>query len=470
MPLLLASVSHKYLLRRVALSLLLFTTAWSIGSLHYSFPNLPQKGLTGRALVHIDQISLHHSLFGTRWVYRCQLKRFYPETEVLSIVSSLPCSILLPSLYTRGEPRPPGNCDYWVTGALTQGPQDDYRLKVKALTPWIAIPGSWSWAESRHQWKQNLHDWIASHFSDRLNASFLSGLATGEFDNPWMRGQFSRFGLQHLLAISGFHFAIVAAFLDFGLRLFMPRPLRFITLLLCLTTYCFFLGPQASIVRAWIMCSSTVIGGLIHKQATALNTLGLALLIVLGYNPLLCQELSFQLSFAATAAILFFYRPVHAYLCSLWPKRSLSEVIQMNAWHQHGYCILAFFRQGLALGLAVNILALPLTLYYFQQFPWMGFLYNLFFPFLSSGSMCLLILGGICSFVPFLADKIHQVNETYTTALLRLVHQIPPNIDHYLTTEFFSPLWIVLYFCFAGLAGILWKQRASSEEGDFSFI
>lgn len=464
---------HRGILKHWFLSLLTFFTAWGVASVQYSFPEIDSQGITGKAYVKINHLSLQHSLFGERWLYRCQLLQFYPDQQLThSMASSIPCLISLPAGTMQKQPRPLADQDYGVMGKLFQTEQGTYRLKIASKTPWTAIPDSWSWAEQRYRWKRKINDWIESQFSSPLSASFLAGLVTGEFDDYWMRQQFARFGLQHLLAISGFHFAIIAGFLSFILRLCFPQNIRIITLLLCLAIYCFFLGPQASILRAWIMCSLTLIGGLIDKQTTALNSLGLALLVILGYNPLLSQELGFQLSFATTAAILLFYQPAQAWLDHLFPKRGLSEVIQMNAWNQHGYCILAFLRQGLALTVAVNLFAFPFTLYYFHQFPWMSLLYNLFFPLLASGSLCLLLLGGLLFFIPFIANNIHRLNDVYTDFLLQLTYQVPTEIDTYFMLESFEPLLLVLYVCLTVWGGIVWKERYSRDASEeiFHFI
>lgn len=471
-PLLIATLysRHREELKLLSLSFLVFFTAWSTTAIHYPFPLLPEQGISGQAQIKIQTISLQHSPFGERWLYRCEVKQFIPDGTSHSIAHSLPCFVLLPM--REKQFRPLANQDYWVSGKLLQTKQGNYRLKVPSKATWMAIEGSWSWAEQRYQWKQTVSHWIESQFPHPLSASFLAGLATGEFDDYWMRQQFARFGLQHLLAISGFHFAIIAGFLSFTLRLFFSQYLRILTLLFCLTAYCFFLGPQASILRAWIMCSLTLWGELIDKQTTALNSLGFALLAILGYHPLLCQELGFQLSFAATAAILLFYQPALAWLYDLFPKRRLSEVVQMSSWQQHGYCVLAFLRQGLALTLAVNAFALPLTLYYFHQFPWMSLLYNLFFPFLATGSLCLLLLGGMLSFLPFLAHAIHRFNDAYTFFLLQFTYQVPTEMDAYLMLESIHPSWLIFYLCLVTLGGILWKQRmfSSFQKEEFSFI
>jgi competence protein ComEC len=462
--------NYRDVLKHLSLSLLTFFTAFSISTVHYSFPLIPKEGIPGKGYVKIHTISLQHTMFGERWLYRCELKQFFAENNVNSIITSLPCLISLPE--KDGQLRPRANQDYWVSGKLLQNEKEAYILKVSSKALWMPIQGSWSWAEQRYQWKKKVSQWIESQFSHALSASFLAGLATGEFDDFWMRQQFARFGLQHLLAISGFHFSIIAGFLSFVMHLFLSRNIRIVCLLICLGGYCFFLGSQASILRAWIMCSLTLLGSLIDKQSTALNSLGFALLLILGYNPLLCQELGFQLSFATTAAILLFYQPAQAWLYHLFPRRRLSQVIHMNCWNQHAYCILAFLRSGLALTLAVNTFALPLTLYHFHQFPWMSLLYNLFYPFLVSGSICLLLLGGLLSFFPFLAENLHRVNDAYTFFLLQLTYQIPSGLDIYLILKSMSSFWLIFYICCISIGGIIWRERHlnSSRMEEFSLI
>lgn len=456
------------------LFLLLFTlsAAYLYAYSNHQLPTLPPDGIAGLAKLTIKSIALQPTPFGKNWCYRCEVKQFFPTGKSASIASSTPCFVILPATSSGGE-RPLANCDYWVEGKLKQTQRGSYMLKISSKSRWHRIPGSWSLAERRYAWKVKVARWLDAQFSNRATATFLAGLMTGEFDDYWMKQQFGRFGLQHLLAISGFHFAIVALFLSIGLQFILPASIRSIPLLVCLGAYCFFLGPQPSILRAWMMCSLALVGGLIEKKSNALNLLGIALLLILGWDPLLSLELGFQLSFAITGAILLFYSPALAFCESLLPKRRLSDALQMDGWNQHAYCILAFFRQGLALTLAINMVAFPLTLYYFQLFPWMSLLYNLFFPFLASVSLCLLLLGSMVTWVPFAGGIIHFLNDHYTFFLLQLTEQTPLEVDHYLKVHPFHSGWIILYLCITYLWGIVLKERADRsqiEEGDFIFI
>ena len=91
----------------------------------------------------------------------------------------------------------------------------------------------------------------------------------------------------------------------------------------------------------------------------------------------------------------------------------------MDSWDRHGLCLLHFLRQGLALGIAVNLAALPLTLYHFHKFPLSGLLYNLFFPPMVSISLFLVAAAaGVGLAFPWLASWIHSLNAAYTSFLL----------------------------------------------------
>jgi competence protein ComEC len=470
-PYLIACVQKdKRALKILSLSLLIFSTAWVYAAAQYTFPTLPTQGIQGNARVEINNLSFQHSLFGGRWLYRCELAQFIPKNESKSIAYALPCLIILTEEQVQRHSRPLANQNYWVEGRLIQSSNGSYLLKVSAKTQWIPIENTWSLAEQRFAWKRALIEWIQKTLPNPLSANFLAGLATGEFDDHWMRQQFSRFGLQHLLAISGFHFAILASFISFAFSLFLSHRGKNMGLLVILGIYCLFLGPQAPVLRAWLMCSLTYIGFLLEKQTTALNSLGIALFGILGFNPLLCLSLGFQLSFAITVSILLFYQPARAAVNELLPKQHLSDVMQMNLSNQHGYCVAAFLRGMLALTVAVNVFALPFTLYYFNTFPWMSLLYNLFFPLLTSFSLCLLIIGALFSIIPFLGQGIHTANSAYTEFLLRLTYQIPTEIDAYLVVDPFDSLWLIIYLSLTSLAGIWWREKMNLQEEQLAFI
>jgi competence protein ComEC len=117
-----------------------------------------------------------------------------------------------------------------------------------------------------------------------------------------------------------------------------------------------------------------------------------------------------------------------------------------------------------ALALAVNLTALPLTLYHFHKFPLMGFLYNLFFPFLVALCMLLLLLALASGLLlPWLGNLLHALNGCYTKAILGLVSTLPPHLD---TTLYYSSLTTEALACYLlllfGLGTLLYARQATN--------
>ncbi|MBA2368722.1 MAG: ComEC/Rec2 family competence protein [Candidatus Protochlamydia sp.] len=470
-PFLIEMLNKRIIHPQFIISLTLFLTAFTYVSVnHWSVP-LPQKGIAGTALISVEKIAFRQSPFGSKWIYQCRIHHYYPAyAPDISIANGIKCLISLPETVLR----PSTDRAYLVEGKLFESEAGPYRLRISANKPWKIASNTWGLAEERFNWKRQLDRWIQNQYKDPLNGAFLAGLVTGELDLPSIRDEFSRFGLLHILAISGFHFAIIASFLSFILSRILPRKTTSVCLLLILTAYCLFLGISASVFRAWMMCSLVLLARLFEKESSALNTLGTSLIAILFIDPLLAETAGFQFSFLITAAILLGYKPLNGLLKHLFPKRSLSEVSHMSGWDQHGYYVLTLFRQGLALAAAVNLFALPLTLFYFQKFPWLSVPYNLFFPFLISLSISLLMLGGLFSFVPCIAKQLHALNEAYIDVVLKLTFQLPDHLDAFFKIESLPASVLVPYICLSLFALIILKsyenEKKESLDGSIDFI
>jgi competence protein ComEC len=463
-PFIVVAQANRQFWMPLLLSFSLFCSAWIYADIYYIFPKTSSTGIAGKAHLSIESIRLQSSFFGKRWIYNCQVKNFFPDdTPQVSIARHAKCILSVP--YKTEIIRPLADREYIVEGKLTENENGTLVLKIDSQKPWHIVKGSWSLTEKRYAWKKFAAAWINTNFKTPLSASFLSVLATGEFDDQWLRNEFARFGLQHIMAISGFHFAILACLLSLIFRLFLSRSQSAWLLLICLAGYALFLGSNPSIMRAWLMCSIVFIGQLIERNAVSLNSLGLALMGVLMIDPLFCQTIGFQFSFLVTGAILLGFSPLDKCLGRILTKRSLSEIVEMNHWNQHGYCVLAFLRQGLSLLIVVNLFAIPLTLFYFHQFPLMSLFYNLFFPLLITGSMVLMILGMLTAWIPFLGFLLNNLNDRYTKIVLQLTYGMPGFLDYYVKWNHFDKGWLIGYLTLILLIFILIRESKGLFEG-----
>jgi len=447
-------------------ALLIVLTAASFLFAHYSYqlPSLPEEGIEGTGIIQITSTVNKTNHFGKQAVFKGFIQTF-ENTDHQVIGKNLPYTLSIPNNESNKIPKADKN--YQISGRLKQLASGYYTITKFKEAPLIPVEGSFSLAEFRKAAKQKVTDYIHRQYEGSRASVFLAGIATGDFDDRSMVYEFGRFGLQHIMAISGFHFAIIAGIFSLLLRFVFNQRTAAIVLIFLLSSYYLFLGSASSIMRAWVTILIALLSTVFKKRSNGLNSLGIALIFILLIDPLLSRSLGFQFSFAATAAILILFPLSDQLLQSFLKKRYLSNLVQMDFLNQHGYCFLVFCRQAIALSLAVTLVTLPITLYYFQKFPIMSLIYNLFFPFMVSISMLLLILGLL---LPFAGSLIHQLNQIYTEFSLNLIYNIPPSLDIYYRANFFSLELVLIYLYAVFCISIYAKERLGNDEETFAFL
>lgn len=143
------------------------------------------------------------------------------------------------------------------------------------------------------------------------HASFVAGLLFGGSSSlsSQTREDFSRTGLSHILAASGFNVSLFSVVL---LHLLLQSPLGrrrgLIVTSALLLFYVMLAGATPAVVRATIMAGMIVLQTGIGRHASVRNMLLLTLSGMLLFNPrLLLDDVGFQLSFVATAALLLIH-------------------------------------------------------------------------------------------------------------------------------------------------------------------
>jgi competence protein ComEC len=169
-------------------------------------------------------------------------------------------------------------------------------------------------------------------------------------------------GLYHLIAISGAHIGIISL-LIFGLLRFARVPLRlsYGVLVILLLLYAVLVEGRASVLRAVIMSIAFLVGKLFWKDAHLLNTIGLSAFAILSVNPFQLFDMGFQLTFAATLAILVFMPKIMALVPKLPLK--IGETFAMSVAAQAGVMplIALSFNRIIFSGLLLNFIGIPLV-------------------------------------------------------------------------------------------------------------
>ncbi|WP_439477684.1 ComEC/Rec2 family competence protein [Brevundimonas sp.] len=185
-------------------------------------------------------------------------------------------------------------------------------------------------------------------------------------------------GLAHILSISGLHMAVVGGFAFFLVRLLVAawpwlalrvsgKKVAAWAGLGAVATYLVISGSPAPAERAAITASIAFLAVLLDRQAITMHALAVAAFVVLLFQPEAIVTPGFQMSFAATAALVA--------LVEAWPARPreisapLPILIVQRAGAWLGIAILASLVAGAATG--------PFAMQHFNRTAMYGLLANL---------------------------------------------------------------------------------------------
>lgn len=193
-------------------------------------------------------------------------------------------------------------------------------------------------------------------------AGLLMGLALGDDSHldEGLARDFQATGLGHLLVVSGENVAMVLApMLALGLALRLGRWARFS---LGLGTVVFFVvltGAEPSVMRAGVMAGLALTGTLLGRPRSAANVLAGAVLVLLIVDPALVWAIGFQLSVAATAAMVALASPIAAYLRFLPTPLALATGATLAAQLGVTPVLLYHFHEVPVVTILANVLAFP---------------------------------------------------------------------------------------------------------------
>ncbi len=156
----------------------------------------------------------------------------------------------------------------------------------------------------------------AARRADRARAVLASlFLGVREAGEPEVRAEFTRLGLAHALAISGFHVAVAVGVALLLVRITGDRGrLEPVLLAMLVGAYLVLVPAEAPVVRAAVMVLVALLSRAMGRRYDDLNTLawtGLGLLI---WRPMDLWSLGFQLSLGLTGLLLWQGKAFHARL------------------------------------------------------------------------------------------------------------------------------------------------------------
>ncbi len=119
-------------------------------------------------------------------------------------------------------------------------------------------------------------------------------------------------GISHLFAVSGFHLALWSSLVKTALLKLLKKH-KNIAYVLTVVFVIFFMaltGFSKSVTRSGIMLILMYAGNLIKHRTDSINSLFIAITLILAFNPFAVTSLALQMSFLATLGILTLSEPV----------------------------------------------------------------------------------------------------------------------------------------------------------------
>ncbi|MCE9585384.1 competence protein ComEC family protein [Candidatus Nomurabacteria bacterium] len=157
----------------------------------------------------------------------------------------------------------------------------------------------------------------------------MGGLILGErssFDQA-MRQKFIDTGTIHIVALSGYNVTIVAEWIMKAFA-FLPRNFGFGMGILGILLFVVMAGGQSTAVRAGMMASLALIARATGRTYDIARALVLAGVIMILFNPyILVYDVSFQLSFIATVAVIFVSPKMEKYFYWITKRWGLRDVV-----------------------------------------------------------------------------------------------------------------------------------------------
>jgi len=205
---------------------------------------------------------------------------------------------------------------------------------------------------------------ISRKFVSILNENGLKGrefavasaLLLGQndmLDNETLQA-YSGSGVMHILSVSGLHVGVIFIAINFLLAFMKKSSLLIFVkttiILLIIWAYAFLTGLSPSVMRAAAMFTFISIGNASKRNVHIVNSLSVSAIVLLLIDPLMINNIGFQLSYIAILGIVFINKPI------------------AGLWHPANK-VVAHIWGLIAVSIAAQIASAPLALMYFHQFP-----------------------------------------------------------------------------------------------------
>jgi competence protein ComEC len=261
------------------------------------------------------------------------------------------------------------------------------------------------------------------------------------------RQEFAGAGVIHILCVSGLHVGIIFLFTD-TLLFFMRKRKKFLWLrpmliISIIWLYALITGLAPSVMRASLMFSLITIGKSLNRPAHTYNTLAASAFILLVISPGMLYNLGFQLSYAAVIGIVTFQPHFQRILA---PRNKI-----------------AVYLWGLVtVSIAAQLITVPISVYYFHQFPNYFLLANIIAIPLAGALVYSGLIFIMLSFIPLVGKILAAIvvaQIKFLNSSVAFIESLPGSVSQHL---YLSPFAVIIMYLilFSGLMLYLQKKKS----------
>jgi competence protein ComEC len=269
-----------------------------------------------------------------------------------------------------------------------------------------------------------------------------------DLDNDLVQA-YSASGAIHVLSVSGLHvgviFIVLAGMFGFLKKKGNIGKTSFVVIILgILWFYAFVTGLSSPVLRSTIMFSVITIAQTFQRDHNSYNTVAFSAFICLIISPFFVFNVGFQLSYLAVFGMIYF-QPILNRLVDINKRKNVLYWLGDRLWKVSTVAV------------AAQIATLPITIYYFHQFPVYFLLANPVVILLSSivliGGLIFVILGGIFLLfdwengISFLGKMLEYLTWILNESVL-LTEKLPLSIINFIGIQSWE-MWLLYFLIFS---------------------
>jgi competence protein ComEC len=318
--------------------------------------------------------------------------------------------------------------------------------------------GNPAWAAIHHL-RRDLSSALAGALPEP-QASLAQGILLGERSAlpQDLKDDLNATSTSHIIALSGYNVTLLAGLVIGAFAWLIGRRRAAFLALAAIAGYTLLTGASPSLVRAAIMGTLYLTATLLGRPNTGLVSLLAAAAVMAGLQPTVVRDVSFQLSFAATAGLIV--------LVPLMRER-IDEASERVTWLPEPP------RRGVASALyeiaivtaAASIATLPLIALHFQRISLVALPANLLvlpaFPYILLSSTFVAVVGLASPPLAHVAGYCAWLGLSYMIAMVRLLAEVPfASLE---VRRFNMEMCAASYLLLAALCWLLSRRRPGEE-------